>query len=64
MPIIRVEMFAGRSRELKRSLAKELTEGFLRVCSGKPEGITILIEDVAKENWAVAGELMADRYAE
>ena len=62
MPIIRVEMFAGRPRELKRKLARELTDGFVRVCGGKPEGITVVIQDVAKENWGVAGELMADKY--
>ena len=64
MPIIRVEMFAGRSRETKRSLAKELTDSFVRVCGGKPEAVTILFEDVAKEDWSIAGELMADRYPE
>jgi 4-oxalocrotonate tautomerase len=62
MPIIRVEMFAGRPRELKRQLVKELTEGFLRVCGGKPEGVTVVIQDVAKEDWGVAGALMADKY--
>jgi 4-oxalocrotonate tautomerase len=57
-------MFAGRSREAKRTLAKELTDTFVRVCGGKPEAVTIVIENVAKEDWAVAGELMADRYPE
>ena len=36
MPIIRVEMFKGRSREQKRALVKEMTEGFLRACGGNP----------------------------
>ncbi|MBS0374376.1 MAG: 2-hydroxymuconate tautomerase family protein [Proteobacteria bacterium] len=62
MPIIRVEMFTGRSREQKRALARELTEAFVRVAGGKPEGVTVILQDVAKEDWAVAGELMADKY--
>jgi 4-oxalocrotonate tautomerase len=62
MPIIRVEMFSGRTRDQKRALVRELTETFVRVAGGKPEGVTVLVQDVAKEDWAVAGDLMADKY--
>jgi 4-oxalocrotonate tautomerase len=62
MPIIRVEMFKGRSREEKRSLVRELTETFVRVAGGKPESVTIIFQDVDKENWAAAGALMIDKY--
>jgi 4-oxalocrotonate tautomerase len=62
MPIIRVEMFKGRSREQKRALARELTEAFVRAAGGKPEGVTVILQDVDKEDWAVAGELMAEKY--
>ena len=62
MPIIRVEMFRGRTREQKRALARELTEGFVRACGGKPEAVTIVFQDVQKEDWAVAGALMADQH--
>jgi 4-oxalocrotonate tautomerase len=62
MPIIRVEMFKGRTREQKRVLARELTDAFIRACGGKPEAVTVVLQDVAKEDWAVAGALMADRY--
>jgi 4-oxalocrotonate tautomerase len=63
MPIIRVEMFTGRTREQKRVIAKELTDTFIRVAGGKPEGVTIVFSDVEKEDWAVAGGLVADRPA-
>jgi len=62
MPIIRVEMFKGRTREQKRALARELTEAFVRAVGGKPEAVTIVLQDVDKEDWAVAGALMADKY--
>ncbi len=64
MPIIHVEMFKGRSREEKRTLVKELTDGFLRACGGKPESVQVVIADVDKEDWGVAGILMADKYPE
>jgi 4-oxalocrotonate tautomerase len=62
MPVIRVEMFKGRTRDQKRALIKELTDSFLRTCGGYAESVFIVIEDVEKENWGIAGELMADKY--
>lgn len=62
MPIIRVEMFSGRSRDQKRELVKELTEGFVRACGGTSAGLTVVITDVEKEDWGSAGELCADKY--
>lgn len=62
MPIIRVEMFTGRNREQKRVLVRELTETFVRVMGGKPEAVTIVLQDVQKEDWGSAGALMADKY--
>jgi 4-oxalocrotonate tautomerase len=62
MPIIRVEMFVGRTRDQKRALVKELTDAFVRTCGGKPEGLHVVIQDVAKEDWGVSGDLMADKY--
>jgi 4-oxalocrotonate tautomerase len=62
MPIIRVEMLRGRTREQKRALVKELTETFIRCCGGKPEALQIVIVDVAKEDWGSGGALMADKY--
>ena len=63
MPIIRVEMFKGRTREQKRALVKELTDGFIKACGSTPEQVIIVIDDVEKENWASAGTLVADRPA-
>ncbi len=62
MPIIRVEMFKGRTREQKRALVRELTDAFVRTCGSKPEDVTLVITDVDKEDWAAGGELMADKY--
>jgi len=62
MPIIRVEMFRGRSRDQKRLLVRELTDTFVRVAGGKPESVTIILEDVDKEDWGASGVLMADKY--
>jgi 4-oxalocrotonate tautomerase len=62
MPIIRVEMFKGRTRDQKRELVKGLTNGFVRACGGAAAGLTVVITDVEKEDWGSAGELCADKY--
>lgn len=62
MPIIRVEMFEGRTRDQKRELVKELTEAFVRTCGGRPDGLHVVITDVAKEDWGSGGELCADKF--
>jgi len=62
MPVIRVEMFKGRSVDQKRELVKELTSVFLRTCGGTPESVQIVIFDVDKQDWGGAGQLMSDKY--
>jgi 4-oxalocrotonate tautomerase len=61
MPIIRVEMFKGRTRDQKRALVRELTEAFNRTCGGTPESVHIVLTDIDKEDWGAAGILVADR---
>lgn len=61
MPIIRVEMFPGRDRQKKAEIARELTDTFLRVAGGKPEGVTVLFQEIHQEDWSVAGTLVADK---
>ena len=62
MPIIRVEMFSGRTPEQKKAMVKELTDAFVRTAGGKPEAVHVVVSDVDKDHWAVAGELCSERY--
>ncbi len=62
MPIIRVEMLEGRSREQKRELVETFTRELARICGCAPEGVFVVIDDVKKENWGVGGQLCADKY--
>ena len=61
MPIIRVEMFPGRTADQKRDLARELTDGFVRACGGPGDQLHVVITEVERENWGVGGELMSDK---
>jgi 4-oxalocrotonate tautomerase len=60
MPMIRVEMFPGRTTEQKRAFAKAVTEAFVTHCNGTPQSVQIVFQDVAKDDWATAGKLASD----
>jgi len=62
MPIIRVEMFKGRTRDDKRRLAKALTDAMVETTGAKREAVWIVISDVDKEDWAFGGELGGDKF--
>ncbi|WJF90865.1 2-hydroxymuconate tautomerase [Paraburkholderia bonniea] len=61
MPIIRVEMFPGRTHEQKRQLGRSLTDAFIAAAGGKRESVHVIFTEVAKEDWSVAGELCSER---
>lgn len=60
MPMIRVEMYAGRSADQKRALVKALTEAFCATAGGTPQSVQIILQDIEKSDWATAGVLAAD----
>ena len=61
MPTLRVELFEGRSLEMKRALAKELTDACVRVLGGSADSVDILFYDIAKGDWATGGTLWSER---
>ncbi len=62
MPIIRVEMFPGRTVEQKREMVAALTAAFVRTAGGKPDSVYIVIDEVAKQHWGAGGQLCADKF--
>lgn len=61
MPIVRIDMWEGRTVAQKRLLVRELTQVLARVAECDPATVRIVITDVPKENWAIGGELQSDR---
>ncbi len=60
MPIIRVEMWPGRTHDQKAELARRITAAVVEVAQTTPEATIVVFQDVAKEDWAVAGRLASD----
>ena len=63
MPIIRVEMFKGRTAEQKKKIARELVDGFIRgTGGGNPQSFNIVFVDVDKQDWSHGYDMMNEIY--
>ncbi len=60
MPVVRVEMWRGRTTAQKRELARVITEAVVNIAHTTPEATIIIFEDIDRENWAQGGVLAAD----
>jgi 4-oxalocrotonate tautomerase len=61
MPVIRVELFEGRTVDQKRALAKALTEASVKTLGIDPGAVDVIFTDIKKSDWATAGELWSDK---
>jgi 4-oxalocrotonate tautomerase len=61
MPIIRIDMWEGRTLDQKRRLVAEVTAAVVDVLQCEPSSVRILIDEYPTSDWAVAGELVSDR---
>ncbi len=60
MPIVRVELWTGRTRQQKQDLAKAITDAVVKIAGTSPEATIVIFEDIDKENGAQGGQLAAD----
>jgi 4-oxalocrotonate tautomerase len=60
MPIVRIEMWTGRTVAQKKELARVITDAVVNIAHTTPEATIIVFEDVAKEDWAQAGLLASE----
>lgn len=55
MPVVIVEMWAGRTDEQKEKIIRAIAKAFEEV-GVKREHLNIIIHDVPKSNWGIGGE--------
>jgi len=53
-------MFAGRTLEQKRALARELTDATVRALGVPASAVEVLFFDIERSDWAVGGRLCSD----
>ena len=60
MPIVRVEMWSGRTVAQKKELARVITDAMVNIAHTTADATIIVFEDIPKENWAQAGILASE----
>lgn len=60
MPIVRVEMFTGRTLAQKQELARAITEAVVNIAHTTPDQTIVIFSEVEREDWATGGKLASD----
>ena len=61
MPVIQVQMFAGRTPQQKRDLVRALTDAFVETAGSTHDEVDVILTDVEQSDWSNAGELFSER---
>ena len=60
MPIVQIHLYSGRDDDKKRKLVKEVTKAICTSLDVLPEKVSIILSEMAPENFAKSGVLMKD----
>lgn len=60
MPLIQVDLFAGRTDVEIRAYVHALTDATCRLLGCTPRDVTILVRDVPRSRWSSGGVLWSD----
>ncbi|KJL03352.1 MULTISPECIES: 2-hydroxymuconate tautomerase [Priestia] len=61
MPVVTVKMLEGRTDDQKRALVEKVTDAVVETTGASPEKVSIIIEEMSKSHYAVAGKRMSDQ---
>lgn len=61
MPIINIHLIEGRTVGQKRKLVKDVTKAVCEAVDAPASAVSIIIEEMSKENYATQGVLQADK---
>ncbi|MCK4269713.1 MAG: 4-oxalocrotonate tautomerase family protein [Methanogenium sp.] len=60
MPVVTIRMSKGKTFEQKRQLAERITADLVSTLDVNPEWVTILFEELDRENIAKGGTLLSE----
>lgn len=63
MPIAFINIIEGRSLEKKWALAHSVTEAICKSLDAPVQSVRVIINEMPKDGFAIAGELVCDREA-
>lgn len=58
MPVIKIELSAGRTQAQKQQVADDVTKSMVERCGCTPESVHVVFVDVKPSDWAVAGKFL------
>ncbi len=61
MPYVTVKMLEGRTDEQKRALCEKVTQAVSETVGAPVENVTVFIEEMQKNHYAVAGKRFSDK---
>lgn len=61
MPIVRIDMLAGRGPDRKAELIRRVTEAVVAALDVPPEQVRVVLSEVPPENWGIGGRSVAER---
>lgn len=56
MPIVRISLWSGRDKATKEKLIQNVTKTVCETVNCPVEAVTVVIEDIPKENWGMGGK--------
>jgi 4-oxalocrotonate tautomerase len=54
-------MWSGRTQKQKRALVRAITDAMVQHADAKPTNLHVIIQEVPKENWGLAGVMGDER---
>lgn len=64
MPIVHIDLIAGRSQEQLKNLAKDVTDVVSKNTGAPAEHIHVILSEMQKNRYSVGGVLKSDEEAE
>lgn len=63
MPIVRVDMLAGRTLRQKQEIAEVFTRELARIACCTVDDVQVIFTEVERQSWAVGGRLASAGHA-
>jgi 4-oxalocrotonate tautomerase len=60
MPFAQIYLMEGRTEEQKRAVIEKVTQALVEAVGAPKDSVRILIHDVPKESWGIAGRSAKD----
>jgi 4-oxalocrotonate tautomerase len=60
MPVVRISLIAGRSKEQKAKVAAAVTQAMVDHAGSTADHVNVVFDEQSRENWAISGKLLSE----